>query len=88
MKNSSVRIPIYGMFMQICIVLIACVLFPSCATKPEVISKPPEIKRHYNYPNILNDLDQIRLASNDGRSIEYLENLVDQEVIEGSKKFK
>ena len=86
MKNYSIRIPIYGVFIQICTVLIGSILLSSCVTPR--LQKPVQINKPHVYPNIINNLDKLMLAKNDGKNIEYLENLVNQEVEEGSRKFK
>jgi len=87
MKHSSIRIPIYGIVLNICLVLIGSLIISSCATFPVEINNPPSPKPvKYIFPNILDDMNKIMLADNRA-SIEFLEDMVKQDVERGSKQF-
>jgi hypothetical protein len=76
-KSSSIRVPVYGMALEIISVLAGMILITSCVT-------PTAEKMHSNpiphYPNIVEELDSIKIASINPKSIEYLQQLVNDEV--------
>jgi len=57
------RTPIYGMAIEICIVLIGAILITSCANRQDKIQPDNKSKVVYKFPNILDTMPNLNKTS-------------------------